>query len=161
MYTQSLDSNFVLFLVENATWGKKTTVQPMRGFTNDGESVPTAKRQTAQQKVNFLELGQIASYCSVISRTTLVKNATSIQSAWNTIREHFDFQVTGAHFLDFSNMHLEADKRPEDLFQRLMALGDTSLRVNSLSHHGEVNAENEELTPTLEDLRATFCNYHG
>ena len=50
-------------------------------------------------------------------------------------------------------MHLEADKRPEDLFQRLMAfVEDTLLRANSLSHHGEVNGEDEELTPTLEYL---------
>ena len=49
-----------------------STAQPLRGFTDDGEDVPTAKRQTAQQKVNFLELmlGQIANYCPVISRNT-------------------------------------------------------------------------------------------
>ena len=71
-----------------------STAQPLRGFTDDGEDVPTAKRQTAQQKVNFLELmlGQIANYCPVISRNTLVKNSTSIQFIWNRIREHFGFQ---------------------------------------------------------------------
>ena len=146
MYTLSLDSNFAPFLAEDATWGKKTKARPLRGFTDDGEDVPTAKRQTAQQKVNFLELmlGQIANYCPVISRNTLVKNSTSIQFIWNTIREHFGFQVTGAHFLDFANFHLETDERPEDLYQRLMAfVEDTLLRANSLSHHGEPTPEDE------------------
>ena len=68
MYTLSLDSNFAPFLAEDATWGKKTKAQPLRGFTDDGEDIPTAKRQKTQQKVNFLELmlGQIANYCPVV-----------------------------------------------------------------------------------------------
>ena len=155
VYTLSLDSNFALFLADSTTWGKKTKTQPLRGLTDDGETVPLSKRRTARQKVNFLELmlGQIANYCPVISRNTLVKNSTSIQSVWNMIRAHFGFQITGAHFLDFANLHLEADERPEDLFQRLMAfVEDTLLRANSLSHHGEVTTEDEELTPTLENF---------
>ena len=81
-----------------------------------------------------------------------MKNSTSIQSVWNMIREHFGFQITEAHFLDFANLHLEADERPEDLFQRLMAfVEDTLLHAHSLSHHGDVTTEDEELTPTLEN----------
>ena len=69
------------------------------------------------------------------------------------IREHFGFQVTGAHFLDFANLRLEAKERPKDLFQRLMAfVEDTLLRANSLSHHDQVTTEDEGLTPTLEDF---------
>ena len=69
------------------------------------------------------------------------------------IRAHFGFQITGAHFLDFANLHLETDERPEDLYQRLMAfVEDTLLRANSLSHHGEETTEDEELTPTLENF---------
>ena len=107
------------------------------------------------RKLIFLDLtlGQIANYCPVISRNTLLKNSTSIQSVWNMIREHFGFQITIAHFLDFANLHLEADERPEDLFQRLMAFVEDSLRhANSLSHHGDVTTEDEELTPTLENF---------
>ena len=121
----------------------------------DGETIPLSKRHMARQKVNFLELmlGQIANYCPVISRNTLVKNSTSIQSVWNMICAHFGFQITGAHFLDFANLHLEADERPEDFFQRLMAfVEDTLLRANSLSHHGEATTEDEDLTATLENF---------
>ena len=155
VYTLSLDTNFAPFLADGATWAKKTKAQPLRGFTDDGETVPLSRRKTARQKVNFLDLmlGQIANYCPVISRNTLLKNPTSIQSVWNMIREHFGFQITGAHFLDFANLHLEADERPEDLFQRLMAfVEDSLLHANSLSHHGDVTTEDEELTPTLENF---------
>ena len=98
-------------------------------------------------------LWQIANYCPVISRNILVKNSTSIQSVWNMIRAHFGFQITGAHFLDFANLRLEAAERPEDLFQRFMAfVEDTLLHANSLSHHGEVTTEDGKLTPTLENF---------
>ena len=55
--------------------------------------------------------------------------------------------------MDFANLHLEADERPEDLFQRLMAfVEDTLLRANSVSHHGEATNEDEKLTLTLENF---------
>jgi len=120
VYTLSLDTNFAPFLADGATWSEKTRAEPLHGFTDDGETVPLSRRKTARQKVKFLELmlGQIANYCPIISRNTLLKNSTSIQSVWNMIQEHFGFQITGAHFLDFLNLHLEADEHPEDLFQR-------------------------------------------
>ena len=136
-------------------WGKKTKAEPLRGFTDDGEDVTEANRLTAQQKVNFLELmlGQIANYCPIIARNTLVKNSTSIQSIWNTIRQHFGFQITGAHFIDFADIHLESNERPEDLYQRLMAfVEDILLKANSLSHHGDLITEDEELSPSLENF---------
>lgn len=69
------------------------------------------------------------------------------------ICDHFGFQITGAHFLDFANLHLEADECPEVLFQRLMAfVEDTLLHAHSLSHCGHVTTEDEELTPTLENF---------
>jgi hypothetical protein len=52
----------------------------LRGFENDADIVPVARRRTAEQKAAQLELilGQIANYCPVISRNTIVKNSTYI-----------------------------------------------------------------------------------
>ena len=155
LYTLSLDSNFAPFLADGFTWLKKTKAQPLRGLENDGETVPLSRRLTARQKTNFLELmlGQIANYCPIISRSTLVKNSTSLEFIWQAIRQHFGFQVTGAQLIDFSDIHLAADERPEDLYQRLMAfVEDSLLRANGLTHHGEHVSEDEELTPTLENF---------
>ena len=66
-----------------------------------------------------LMLSQIANFCPVISRNTIAKNATRLSGIWQTIRLHYGFQSTGAHFLDFADIHLQADERPEDLYQRL------------------------------------------
>ena len=134
---------------------KKTKAQPLRELETDGDSVPLARRLTARQKVNFLKLllGQIANYCPIISRSTLVKNSTSLDYIWQTIRQHFGFQATGAQFIDFYDIHLAANERPEDLYQRLMAfVEDSLLHANGLTHHGEHVPEDEELTPTLEDF---------
>ena len=54
-YTLSLDSNFAPFLLEGVTWEKKAKNSPLRGFTDDDDSVAEASRRTAQQKVTLLE----------------------------------------------------------------------------------------------------------
>lgn len=117
LYFLSLDNNFNPFLAEGVSSLKKTKAQPLRGFKDDSTDTAAWKRLTAKQKVSFLELmlGQIANYCPIISRSTLVKTSTSLKFIWQTIRQHFGFQPTGAHFIDFSNMKLEAGKRRGDL----------------------------------------------
>ena len=76
-YILSLDSNFADFLTDGTSWGKKTNASPLRGFSNDNESVPAPRRRTAAQKVTHLEmmLGQIANYAPIISRNSIVKNS--------------------------------------------------------------------------------------
>ena len=153
MYTLSLDTQFAPFLVDGATWLKKTKANPLRGFTDDGSSANP--RLTAQQKVNMLELmlGQIANYCPVISRNTIVKNSTSVDCMWASIRLHYGFQVTEAHFVDFTDIHSEHGERPENLFQRLIAfMEDNLLRSDNLTHHGERATEDEEMSPSLENF---------
>ena len=60
----SLDTNFIPFL--EATWQKQTAINPHIGLTDNGSSVPEAKRLTPVQKNRHLDLllGQIASFCS-------------------------------------------------------------------------------------------------
>ena len=93
-YILSLDQDFASFLLEDAFWLRKTSTTPLRGFEDDSEAVPESKRRTAAQKVTHLELmlGQIANYCPVISRNTIVKNSTSLSAIWQSIRAYFGFQ---------------------------------------------------------------------
>ena len=155
-YTLSLDPNFAPYLIDGVTWSKKTTTAPLRGLEDDAEPIPEAQRRTAAQKATQLELllGQIANYCPVISRNTIVKNSTSLSTIWQAIRAHFGFQSTGAHFLDFNDIHLEPDERPEDLYQRLVSfVEDNLLKANDgVRHHGEAITSDEEISPTLENM---------
>ena len=99
-------------------------------------------------------LGQVANYCPVISRNIIVKNSTSVNGIWQAIRAHYGFQSTGAHFMDFNNIRLEPDQRPEDLHQRILSfIDDSLLKANdNVQHHGENVSADEELSPTLENM---------
>ena len=155
VYILSLDAQFAQFLLDGATWLKNSKNRPLRGFSNDGSSVSEGSHRTAQQKVSMLELmlGVIANYCPVISRNTTVKTSTSMGSIWSAICLHFSFEATRAHFLDLSEIQLEHGKRPEDLYQRLMAFTeDNLLHSNSIQDHGALLTEDEELTPTSENF---------
>lgn len=55
---------------------------------------------------------------------------------------------------DFTNIQLQPNERPEDLFQRLMAFTEDNLLKTELgiTHNGKEIQEDEELTPTLENF---------
>ena len=155
-YILSLDPNFADFLTDGSSWGKKTNASPLRGFSNDPESVPATRRRTAAQKVTHLEmmLGQIANYSPIISRNSIVKNSTSINGVWQAIRQHYGLQSTVSRFLDLAYISLKPEQRPEDLFQSLMAFVEDNLLTTSsgITHHGEAPVTDEELSPSLENF---------
>ena len=101
IYTLSLDNNFAPLLEHGKKWGKKTKTAPHRDFTDDPNTVAEDARRTKQQKSAMLDLmlGQIANYCPVISRNVIVKNSTSLDEIWQTIRLHYGFQSSGSPFL--------------------------------------------------------------
>ena len=152
VYTLSLDVNFAPYL-SDMQWGKKSASRPNRDLQDDSPDVLMGK--TAAQKSAQLDmmLGMIANYCTVISRNTITRNATSLNDIWQKIRLHFGFQSSGAHFLDLASIKREPDERPEDLFQRLTAFfEDNLLSVNcGISHHGQPVDTDEDLTPSLEN----------
>lgn len=154
-YVLSLDQNFALYLSATSSWLKKTKLNPLRGLTDDGAAV-TRNPLTAHQKLAHLELmlGQIANFCPIIARDTIIKKSTSLNSVWSSIRSHFGFQLTGSHFLDFASIKQEHDERPEDLFQRITSFTDSCLLKTecTITHHGELITEDEEITPTLENF---------
>jgi len=87
-----------------------------------------------------LMLGQVANFSPVSSRNQLIKSSTSMD--------------TGGHFVDLCDIKLEPGERAEDLFQRLMAFVDDNLLTTAggITHHGEAITEDEELSPTLENM---------
>ena len=132
--------------------GKERRVITHTGpLQTNGTEVPYADRRSSTQKSNIINmmLGQVANYFPGISRNTIVKNFTSLANVWLTIRRHY-----GSHFLEFASISLEPDKRPDDLFQRLTVFIDDSRQTTDthIRHHGDLPTENEEVTPTLENL---------
>ena len=140
IYILSLDQNFAHFIRDDVTWQKKSAITPLRGFIDDDDPIPEDQRKTAVQKCTHLELmlGQIANFCPIISRNSIIKNSVSLNDVWQKIRQHFGFQSTGAHFLDLDYIKLDPDERPEDLFQRLTAFFEDNLMTVGcgVTHHG-------------------------
>ena len=99
-------------------------------------------------------LGQIANFCPVISRNTIVRNSTSLDNVWQSIRAHFGFQTTGAHFIDFADFKLKPGEKPEDLYQRIVAFVEDNLLTteSGITHHDEDPDEDEEVTPMVENF---------
>ena len=139
----SMDALFVSFLVSGFTWEKKTKASPNRGLTDDPNTVDQQARKTAAQKVTHLELllGQIANYCPIISRNTIVKNFVC---RLNLAMYLGTFQSSGAHFLDLAEIKLEHGEQPEDLYQRLMAFIEDNLLTptGGITHHGNPSMRN-------------------
>lgn len=156
LYILNRETNFAPFLLKDATWEKQSRGSPLRGLTNDVAPIPADSRKTAQQKLNYLELmlGMIANFCPVISRNTIIKKSTSVANVWQLIRVHYGFQTSGSHLLDFSSIKRQPEEKPEDLYQRLASFVDDNLITveSAITHHGQPPTEDEELTPTLENL---------
>ena len=151
--TLSLDITFAPYLSDDFRWKKKSKGEPYLGFRDDTAG---DNRLTAVQKNATLELllGQIANFCPILSRNTIVKNTTCFKDVWSAIRLHYDFQISGSQFLDIANIKESYEEKPEDLFQRLMtSIEDNLLTIGGgISHHGELPTEDEELSPTLANF---------
>ena len=154
VFSFSLEDDFKPFLAEGITWGRWTSTNTNRGFTDDESTVQN--RKTKEDKVNALNLmlGQIANHATVISRNEIVKESTSLANIWEKIRQHYGFHTTGARFLDLTTLKQNPGERPEDFYQRLVSFIDDNLLTadSSLTHHGSRATRDEEKSPSLENM---------
>ena len=148
------DPQFAPYFVAGAVWQRKTRAAPNRGYTDDAAGA--ANRRTAAQKAATLELmlDQIANFAPVLSRRSIVSDSTSLAYVWQALRLHYGFHSTGGNFIDFVNIELKPEERPETLYQRLRAFIDDNLLTNEcgIMHHGAPADELDEVQPSLENL---------
>jgi len=149
-YRLSLDRQFLPFF--DRTWEAWSKGNPLRGFTDDTGNRSGKKTAVQKSRIVDLLLGQIANYCPVVSRHTIVRKYISLSHVWQIIRAHYGFQANGARILDLSRLKLETDERYEDLFQRLTAFCEDNMlsRDCGIQHHGE--AVDESSTPLVESI---------
>ena len=143
VYNIRQDEDFSPFV--SISWAKfsKKTDNKFRGLVDDNDqSQPIKEKQkTKQVKLADLELllEMIANWAPVISRQSIIRNSTSLDSIWQLIRSHYGFHKSGAYFLDFAEIKLEHGERHQDLFQRLMAFAEDNLLLKDgpLTYHGD------------------------
>ena len=154
VYTLSLDKSFAPFLKDGVTWGKQSSVNATRGFTDDAADATDRKTKEEKCATLNLMLGQIANYATIISRNSIIKASTSLKDIWEQIRLHYGFQTTGSRFLDLSAIRQSPGERPEDLYQRLVSFIDDNLLTTdgTLTHHSVAVTNDEEISPSLENV---------
>ena len=158
VYNIRQDSSFAPFI--NASWNKfsKKETNKYRGLVDDTDAMEPDKnkQKTRAAKLADLELmlEMVANWAPIISRQSIIKNSTSLESIWQAIRAHYGIQTSGAYFLDLAEIKLEHGERHQDLFQRIMTFIEDNLAVKDgpLNHHGDKIEEDEEITPTIENM---------
>ena len=154
LYHLSLCNDFAPYL--ETEWSKQQVAN--RGFVDDTEAVQPveANRKTAVQKKIVLDrmLGIVAQFAPPLLRNEVIKRSTSLSWIWARIRRHYNFSQSEVNFLGLSSIQSKEDERYETLYQRIIAhLEDNLLTVASgLLHDGEVIAEDEVMSPTVERL---------
>ncbi len=153
LYVLGENAQFEPYLEEGVKW-ERTSNKAIanRGFTDDA----TGEKLKAKVKVKRLELmlGQIANYAPIYSRNTIVKNSRSLPEVFQALRSHYNFQTSGARFIDFLDVKLGDGERYETLFQKMTSFIEDNLLMTdgNLTHNGEKPTTDEEMTPTLENM---------
>ena len=157
LYTLALGSNFAPFLLDDAKWEKKTRTSTYRGLTDDGEEVDAGLRQTKSSKTKIARTYAwpnrqlLSDYRKKLNRQKLYLPWILFGNSYGNISA---FSRQGAHIIDFNDIHLAPEERPEDLYQRLMAFVEDSLlrKEGGITHHDVAMTEDEEMSPTLENF---------
>ena len=154
VYTLDLDKNFKPFISGAlTTWSDADTED--RGFADDVAPIPLDERVKKGEKAWLLTLmlGQVANWCTVISRHEIVNESTSLESIWAMIREHYGFHVTGSRYLDLASIRSLPGEKPSSLYQRLVSFFTDNLftRASGLKHKGKVATSDEKLSVSLQN----------
>ena len=144
----------------NMSWNKftKKADNKYRGLVADTDATQPVKAKQKSQEAKLaaleLRLEMIANWAPIVSRLSILRNSTSLDSIWQSIRAHYGFQTSGAYFIDLADIKLQQSERHQDLYQRLMAFTEDNLLAKDcpLTHHGERIEEDEEISPSLENL---------
>jgi len=147
IYTLKKEQNFAPFFRHNVQWLKKKADPNRRGLQKRGD-------KSGEERADDLEqmLGCVASFCPVIKSKTIVENSRCLEDVWQAIRLHYGIQTSGATFMDFTDIKLSADDKPEDLYQKMASFIDDNLLKQGTDHDGERLGADEVVTPSLENL---------
>ncbi len=153
-YNLSLNPNFAEFLSDDVRWLPRSESNT-RGFENAYDH-NRKLLATGAQRASFLEtmLGMIAGYTPIISRNIIVRDCRSLKDIFHKIRAHFGFAQNGRSIIDAVSITQKEDESPEDVFQRIHSLVDTSLLCagDGMKHMGSYIRYDEEMSPTLSNL---------
>ena len=136
VYNLKQDPAFAPFMKKGMKWTKSKS--------DSKRGLEATESKSAEDRAEDLEqmLGCIANFCTVIARNSIIYDSKSLDDIWQKIRLYYGFHTSGANFLDFSNIKLEAGERNETLYQRMSAF----INDNLLKADGNLTHDDEEIT---------------
>lgn len=166
LYGLRLNPDFRPYLNEQFVFGKKSRTRPNRSLadtvrTDEVEDANGEVRQTIQiikskeEKLIDVDLmlEQIANYATNIPRQDITKDSSSLADVWQKIRQYYNIQQTGSLLNEVWNVKREFEETPQALYGRMKQMYlDNLLTVGGLNHTDGQVTEDEELSPTLENV---------
>ena len=152
-YNLTLNKDFQDYLKADAKFGKKSKARPSRSLVDDttGEESARVSKETKCVHVDLM-LDQIANWADLIPRNDITKDCESLDEVWQTIRRYYNLETTGSLLNQAWNLVRQPDETPQALYSRLKQLYDDNLlRAQGLTHLGSKLADDEEITPTLQN----------
>ena len=163
LYTLSLDAQFAPFLLDGATWSKKTKKSP----------------DSRLHRWRFFSTRRKPPYCSTKSEHAWVNTWPNSHLLSSYLQKHhrLEFNIYGLHLVSHTPaFRLRSHGLISLIFRKstsstannlriftkyLSLLQDNLLRSNSIQHHGAFLTEDEGLNPTLEKFIVYFIPTKG
>ena len=141
LYGLHSEPSYADFIGDDVTWRRKRD-HAFRGLTADAADAEGHVARTAAQKNATLEvmIRMVCNYAPILNSKSILRNCTSLNFIWKKLRSHYQIEDSGANFLDFANITMGVNERPEDLYVRL----DSFMENHLLKRGGKVQHDNEE-----------------
>ena len=152
LYGLHSEPSYADFIGDNVTWRRKRD-HAVRGLTADAEGHVAC---TAAQKNATLEvmIRMVCNYAPIVNSKSILRNCTSLNFIWKKLHSHYQIEDSGANFLDFANITMGVNERPEDLYVRLDSFMENHLlkRGGKVQHDNEETAVDEVITAMVDNL---------
>jgi hypothetical protein len=132
----SQTSSFAAFLKPGATWPKKRNALVFRGYTG-ADAAPKAA-------LLDIMLCHIANLVPVLSRHSITKNSTSLDSIWEAIRQYYGIQAHRARDPDVSAQPSPSTSHAREPVHRTMAAAAARDEYALTKSHGDHPRDNPE-----------------
>ena len=151
--TLSEEEIFTPFLRPDATWGKKTRKSPFRCFTGSD----AANRSTILE----LMLQRIAMCAPAVFYHTIVKNSTSLDSIWQTMKLYYGINDSTKLAVCLSPSNAPHQNCDEPFYQEYACMSDRQPNCDQYSAKDNIACSVKITEPEMQSCMVDIVIYHA
>ena len=155
LYGLHSEPSYADFIGDDVTWCRKRD-HAVGGLTADAADAEGHVARSAAQKNATLEemIRMVCNYAPILNSKSILRNCTSLNFIWKKLRSHYQIEDSGANFLDFANITMGVNERPEDLYVSLDSFMENHLlkRGRKVQHDNLETAVDEVPTAMVDNL---------